>query len=203
MCRGDPARGPLVGALRHLAARAAKCSRDDGLPLAGMTACSTFPPFPSREGPGVRIRLPPPRSLSHWCLPWVQAQRAGLGRECEPRRDQRTGRAGHAAARLGCFSLTGIDAVPPREIRALNEKSPAWAWAHSVGGRSSARQEAVLIGPVERQIEFGQTRRSECDGLSALQNYFHQLGAQKGEGDEAPDIATGDAVALGQFPQRS
>ena len=38
MCRGDPARGPLVGALRQLAARAAKCSRDHGLPLAGMTA---------------------------------------------------------------------------------------------------------------------------------------------------------------------
>ena len=30
-----------------------------------------------------------------------------------------------------------------------------------------------------------------------------QIGTQKGEVDEAPDIATGDAVALGQFPQRS
>ena len=27
-----PRGGPLVGALRHFAARAAKCSRDDGLP---------------------------------------------------------------------------------------------------------------------------------------------------------------------------
>jgi len=36
-----------------------------------------------------------------------------------------------------------------------------------------------------------------------VQDRLDQLGAQKGEVDEAPDIATGDAVALGQFPQRS
>ena len=34
------------------------------------------------------------------------------------------GRTGHEPARLGLLSLTGIDAVPPREIRALNEKRP-------------------------------------------------------------------------------
>jgi cytosine/adenosine deaminase-related metal-dependent hydrolase len=72
-----------------------------------------------------------------------------------------------------------------------------------VEGRSSIREQAVLIGPVERQIEFGKTRRSEFDGLPAFQDRLDQLGAQKGEVDEAPDIATGDAVALGQFPQRS
>src|SRR6266516_3382627 len=76
----------------------------------------------------------------------------------------------------------------------------ALAWAHSVEGRSSARQEAALIGPVERQIEFGKTRRSEFDGLPALQDRLDQLGAQKGEVDEAPDISTGDAVALVQSP---
>ena len=77
------------------------------------------------------------------------------------------------------------------------------AWAQSVEGRSSARQEAALIGPVEWQIESGKTRRSEFDGLAALQDRLDQLGAQKGEVDEAPDIATGNAVALGQFSQRS
>jgi hypothetical protein len=77
------------------------------------------------------------------------------------------------------------------------------AWTHPVEGRSSVRQEAALIGPVERQIEFGKACRSELDGLPALQCRLDQLGAQKGEVAEAPDIATGDAVALGQFPQRS
>jgi hypothetical protein len=38
------------------------------------------------------------------------------------------------------------------------------------------------------------------DGLPALQDRLDQLGAEKGEVDEAPDIATGDPVALGQFP---
>ena len=83
------------------------------------------------------------------------------------------------------------------------KRAQALAWTNSVEGRSSARQEAALIGPVERQIDFGKTRRSEFDGLAALQDRLDQLGAQKGEVDEAPDIATGDAVALGQFPQRS
>src|SRR5439155_24982352 len=44
---------------------------------------------------------------------------------------------------------------------------------------------------------------SEFDGLPALQDRLDQLGAQKGEVDQAPDIATRAAVALGQFPQRS
>src|SRR5947209_4086115 len=92
---------------------------------------------------------------------------------------------------------------PPREIKALNEKSQALAWAPSVAGRCSARQEAALIGPIERQIEFGKARRSELDGLPAVQDHLDQLGAQKGEVDQAPNIAAGDAVALGQFAERS
>src|ERR1700730_11042481 len=123
--------------------------------------------------------------------------------ECEPRRDQRTGRVGHEPVRLGCFSLTGIDVVPLGKSKRATRKAQALAWTHSVEGRSSVRQETTLIGPVERQIEFGKTRRSEFDGLSALQDRLDQLGAQKSEVDEALDIATSDAVALGQFPQRS
>src|ERR1700731_2511032 len=93
--------------------------------------------------------------------------------------------------------------APPRVSKRAKTKAQVFAWTHSVEGRSSVRQEAALIGPVERQIEFGKTRRSECDGLPALQDHFDQVGAQKREVDEAPDITTGDAVALGQFPQRS
>src|SRR4029077_9788662 len=104
---------------------------------------------------------------------------------------------------LGCFSLAGIAAVPPREIKAQQRDEPrTWpAWAPSVAGRSSARQEAALIGPIERQIEFGKARRSKLDGLPAVQDHLDQLGAQKGEVDQASDIATGDAVPLGQLPQ--
>src|SRR6267378_1650825 len=83
------------------------------------------------------------------------------------------------------------------------KRAQALAWTNSVEGRSSARQETALLGPVERQIEFGKTRRREFEGLPAVQDRLDQLGAQKGEVDETPDIATGDAVALGQLPQRS
>src|SRR5207253_7317602 len=83
------------------------------------------------------------------------------------------------------------------------EEPKPWPGHTLFEGRSSVSEQAALIGPVERQIEFGKARRSEFDGLPALQDRLDQLGAQKGKVDEAPDIATGDAVALGQFPQRS
>ncbi len=52
-------------------------------------------------------------------------QRTGFRRECEPGRDQRTGRGGLQPAGLRLFSLTGIDAVPPfGKTKTLNEKLP-------------------------------------------------------------------------------
>src|SRR5258707_12939070 len=92
---------------------------------------------------------------------------------------------------------------PPGRSQPSTRRAQALAWTHSIEGRSSVSEQAALIGPVERQIEFDEARRSEFDGLPALQDRLDQLGAQKGEVDETPDIATGDAVALGQFPQRS
>src|SRR5467141_3825568 len=92
---------------------------------------------------------------------------------------------------------------PLGKSKRSTRRAQALAWTHSAEGRSSVRQEVALIGPVERQIEFGKMRRSELDGLPALQDHLDQLGAQKGEVDEAPDISTSDAIALGQFPQRS
>src|SRR5437016_1078430 len=92
---------------------------------------------------------------------------------------------------------------PLWKSKPLNEKRPRLAWTHSVEDRSSARQETALVGPVERQIEFDETCRGEFDRLPAVQDRLDQLGAEKGEVDEAPDIATRDTVALGQFPQRS
>jgi hypothetical protein len=81
-------------------------------------------PSSPKGGPRVRILFPPPASLSHQCLPRLPPQRPGFCREPEPGRDQRTGRAGPEPARLGCLSLTGIAAVPPREIKAQQREEP-------------------------------------------------------------------------------
>src|SRR5215831_3292787 len=69
--------------------------------------------------------------------------------------------------------------------------------------RGSACEEFVLLGPVERQIEFAQTRRGERDGLAALQDRLDEPRAQEGEVDEATDVTPSDAVALGQLFERS
>ena len=61
----------------------------------------------------------------------------------------------------------------------------------------------MLLDPVQRQIEFGQPRRCELDGLPALQDRFDQLRAQEGEANETANVAPGDAVALGQLLERS
>ena len=61
----------------------------------------------------------------------------------------------------------------------------------------------MLLGPVKRQIEFGQTRRSELDGLPALEDRFDQLWAQERNVNEAPNVAPGDAIAVGQILERS
>src|SRR5437588_9553659 len=64
-------------------------------------------------------------------------------------------------------------------------------------------EQFVLLDPVQRQIEFGQPRRGELDGLPALQDRFDQLRAQEGEANETANIAPGYAVTLGQFLERS
>src|SRR6516162_6379498 len=64
-------------------------------------------------------------------------------------------------------------------------------------------EKPVLLGPVERQIEFGQTRRSKLDRLPALQDCLDQLWAQEGQTNKTPDVAPADAVAFGQLLQRS
>ena len=61
----------------------------------------------------------------------------------------------------------------------------------------------MLLGPVERQIELGQTRRSKLDRLLALQDCLDQPWAQEGQADQASDVASADALTLGQFLKRS
>jgi len=45
--------------------------------------------------------------------------------------------------------------------------------------------------------------RGELDGLLALQEPFDQIGAEKGEVNNPPDVATSDAVAFGQLAERA
>src|SRR5438552_11400572 len=80
--------------------------------------------------------------------------------------------------------------------------------AAAVGGLSVrscglACEQFLLLRPVHRQIELGQPRRSERDGLPALQDRLDQLRAQEGEANEAAYVAPGDAIALGQLLERS
>ena len=88
--------------------------------------------------------------------------------------------------------------------RAFNEAQAAVSRGlhASIRSRDSACKQSFLLGPVERQIEFGQTRRGEHDGLPALQDRFDQLRAQEGKVDKATDVATGNAVAPGEVLQR-
>src|SRR5215472_10135174 len=67
----------------------------------------------------------------------------------------------------------------------------------------SGSEKPVLLGPVERQIEFGQTRRRKLDRLPALQDRLDQLWAQEGQTNKTPYIAAADAIAFGQLLQRS
>ena len=79
----------------------------------------------------------------------------------------------------------------------------AAAWGTSVRSCGLACEQFVLLRPVQRQIEFGQSRRGELDGLPALQDRLDQLRAQEGEANETANVASANAVTLGQFLERS
>jgi len=110
-------------------------------------------------------------------------------------------RAGCEPGLLRRFSLTGIDAVPPPEssdrLQPTRGRGGVAAGGISVWSRGLACEQFVLLRPVQRQIEFGQPRRSERDGLPALQDRLDQLRAQEGETNETANVAPGNAVTLG------
>ena len=84
-------------------------------------------------------------------------------------------------------------------------REPRWwpaAWEYlRVGGL--ACEQSALLRPVQRQVEFAQTRRGELDGLLAFEDRLDQPRAQEGQADVPPDLAPADAVTLGQFLKRS
>src|SRR4029078_11386554 len=66
-----------------------------------------------------------------------------------------------------------------------------------------AGEQFLLLRAGQRQIECGQRRRRERDGLPALQDHLDQLRAQEGEANETANVAPGNAVTLGQLLERS
>src|SRR5580700_10278669 len=79
----------------------------------------------------------------------------------------------------------------------------AAAWGISVRSCGLACEQFVLLRPVQRQIEFGQPRRGELDGLPALQDCLDQLRAQEGETNESANVTPRNAGALGQLLEGS
>src|SRR5580692_11469039 len=79
----------------------------------------------------------------------------------------------------------------------------AAAWGRSVRSCGLACEQFVLLRPVQRQIELGQPRRGELDGLPALQDRLDQLRAQEGEANETANVAPANAVTLGQLVERT
>src|SRR6516225_3164633 len=127
-------------------------------------------------------------------------------RDSERRWGRETGWADRNPALSGAFSLTGIDAVPPwgsaDQVQRRAGRGDNRGWGHlQLCGLGS--EKPVLLGPVERQIEFGQTRGSKLGRLPAVQDRLDQLWAQEGQTNKTTDVAPADAVAFGQLLQRS
>ena len=78
----------------------------------------------------------------------------------------------------------------------------ARAWGKYASLRLACEQ-PVLLRPVQRQIEFAQTRRGESGGLLAFEDRLDQPRAQECQADEAPDVASAGALTLGHFLNRS
>src|SRR5256714_4616103 len=89
------------------------------------------------------------------------------------------------------------------KVLTICKRRAAAAWGISVRSCGLACEQFVLLGPVQRQIEFGQPRRGELDRLPTLQDRFGQLRAQEGEANEPANVAPADAVTLGQLLERS
>src|SRR5947207_14955748 len=94
-----------------------------------------------------------------------------------------------------------------RQVLTLSQttcgRGGAAAWGTPVRSYGLACEQFVLLRPVQRQIEFGQPRRGELDGLPALQDRLDQLRAQEGETNKSANVAPGNAVTLGQLLKRS
>ena len=154
-------------------------------------------------GPAVRISLPPPLSPSLRGPADAGGQSRGCGARLGLVRDVRKGRAGYDQTSFGPVSLTGIDAVPLQQSSTRSQRrggrGEGRGLRHTFWLCGSACEQFALLGPVQRQIEFGQTRRGERDGLPALQDRLDQLRAQEGEANETANVAPANAVTFSQF----
>src|SRR6266446_8338854 len=134
-------------------------------------------------GPAVRIPLAP--AVSHSLQ--VDFPMAGRKPRYAPQFVHEQGRQNRPSqprsGTPGAFSLSAIDAVPPgksvdpyqRHADGDLNRGPRYL---SLGLQSTCEQ-LVLLAPVERQIEMGEPRRGERDGLAALQDRLDQLRPQE------------------------
>src|SRR5690349_16453582 len=94
-----------------------------------------------------------------------------------------------------------------RQVLTLSQNDTRPRWCRGLGHISPQLrftcEQVVLLGPAQRQIEFGQPRRGELDGLPALQDRLDQLRAQEGEANETANVAPANAVTLGQLVERT
>src|ERR1700719_4231866 len=88
-------------------------------------------------------------------------------------------------------------------MQITRNRGGAAAWGTSVRNCGLACEQVVLLGPVQRQVEFGQPRRGEFDGLPGLEDRLDQLRAQEGEANEAANVSPANAVTLGQLVERT
>src|ERR1700731_2796869 len=88
-------------------------------------------------------------------------------------------------------------------LQTTRGRGGAAAWGISVRSCGLACEQFLLLRPVQRQIEFGQPRRGERDGLPALQDRLDQLRAQEGEANETANVARENPLPLGQPRERA
>src|ERR1700731_1472681 len=88
-------------------------------------------------------------------------------------------------------------------MQITRSRGGAAALGTSVRSCGLACEQFLLLGPVQRQVEFGQPRRGEFDGLPALQDRLYQLRAQEGETNESANVTPRNAVTFGQLLKRS
>src|SRR5205823_3675868 len=85
-------------------------------------------------------------------------------------------------------NLARTGAYQPQPKSAFKAGRGGAAGGTSIRSCGLACEQFVLLGPVQRQIEFGQPRRGELDRLPALQDRLDQLRAQEGEANETANV---------------
>ena len=123
------------------------------------------------EGPEVRVLLPPANSPSQQGPAHTVGQSRGCGAGPLPLRDVRRDEAAVTRRGLALFLCRLLMQSHFGKAQAGRNDAPAAlgprALRHISWLCGSTCEQSALLGPVQGQIEFGQTRRGQLDGLPA------------------------------------